>query len=215
MLVIWLLAAGGSAEARDLTDWNAGELILRNGTEYKGELRFNWKAEVIQYRQGVTIKAYSASQIQAISYFDKQQNIIRKFVDVDYPTPSGQWHPRLFEQVVAGPIVVYREMRRVHELIKVANLSGFNSIDEEGINDVQSFTYFVATGSELLVLDDFYHKVWPTLTTNYEHEIREYSSHIHAVMPLTVVRLRLISLYNSLVERDLEAPSVSTVLSPQ
>src|ERR1700712_4129452 len=100
MMVIWLSAAGGSVWANDPTSWHPGELVLANGTEWKGELTFNWKAEVVQCRQGAIIKAYSANQVRSFAYFDDQQNTIRRFLAVECPIAVARRRMRLLEEVI-------------------------------------------------------------------------------------------------------------------
>ncbi|CAN5301150.1 hypothetical protein BH09BAC4_BH09BAC4_48080 [soil metagenome] len=198
MMIAWLGTVGGSVWANDSTSWHQGELVLTDGVEWKGELAYNWKAEVVQCRQGAVIKAYSANQVRSFMYFDDQQNTIRRFLAIECPVKSTRRRTRLLEEVIAGPLVVYREPRASPDIIKVTGLSGFNT-DEEKINDIDNFTYLVVANGELIPLDRFYRTVWPQMKTAFDKEIKKYASLIRANMSGTVGRLRLIYQYNYLV----------------
>jgi hypothetical protein len=200
MMIAWFYTVGGSVWANDPTSWHQGELVLANGTEWSGELTFNWKAEVVQCRQGAVIKAYSVNQIYTFTYFDDQHNTIRRFVTVGCPVKSGLWRMRLLEQVIAGPLLVYREPRSVPNLIKSTGLSGYNE-GEEKTGEIDNFTYLVVANDELIPLDRFYRTAWPHLRTAFDKEMKKYASLIRADMTGTVGQLRLIFRYNYLVEQ--------------
>jgi hypothetical protein len=201
VMVIWLNVAGGSAVASDSTVWNQGELVLMDGTKLTGGINFNWIADIVQYRQEDKIKAYSAFQVREFKYFDDHQNTLRKFVAIECPVKYGRPRPSFLEEVVPGSLTVYRGARSIRESIKVANLSNYSS-DEELVKNIDSFTYFVFTGKELIDLNVFYRKVWPTLKVRYEQELKKYASRMQASLTSTLAQLHLINRYNSLVSQQ-------------
>lgn len=205
VFVLWLVVIGSSVRANDPTVWHSGELVLTNGTEMSGELNFNWKAEVVQCRQGTIIKAYSANQVDSFRYYDDQQSMIRRFVTVDYPTGASRQHPHILEEVVSGSLSVYREIHFVPELIKVISLKNYGTDDELG-KDIDNFTYLVSSNGNLIPLNTFYRKVWPQVRTAFEADLKQYALNIHAEMAHTLGQLRLICMYNSLVEKATNAP---------
>ncbi|AKD57130.1 hypothetical protein SD10_21770 [Spirosoma radiotolerans] len=203
-MIMWLTAAGSSVLARDSDVWNQGELVLMNGTELKGDIDYNWKAGVVQYREGNKIRAYSAYQVRAFRYFDDHQNVLRKFVTFDYADKSGsRQRPLFLEEVVMGSLPVYREVRSVHEPIKLKNLSMFNS-DKELVKDLANFTYLVLLNGELINLNLFYRAMWPALKEKYEAELNRYAMRIQSDIAPTLLQLMLINQYNYLTQHQTE-----------
>lgn len=197
-MMIWFSAVGGSVWASNPTVWHQGELKLTNGIEWKGDLNYNWKAEVVQCRQGAIIKAYSASQVSTFMYFDDLQNAIRRFTSVECSAKFGRRRVRILEEVVPGPILVYREPRLGPNLIKSATMSGYD-MNEQQDKDISNFSYLVLSDEELIPLDRFYRKVWPHLKTAFEEDIKKYAALTQANMTGIVGQLRLIYRYNYLV----------------
>lgn len=202
VMIVWLMAAGSSVLARNSDVWSQGELVLMNGTELKGDIGYNWKAEIVQYREGNKIRAYSPYQVRAFRYFDDHQNVLRKFVTFEQATKSGRQRPLFLEEVVVGPVPVYREVRSAHEPIKLRNLSMFNS-DEELVKDLENFTYLVLLNGELINLNMFYRTIWPGLKEKYEAELKRYAMRIQSNITSTLAQLMLINQYNFLAQQPL------------
>lgn len=202
LVIVWLAALGSSVIARNSETWNQGELVLMNGTELKGNVSYNWKAEIVQYREGNKIKAYSASQVRAFNYFDEHQHLLRKFFTFNYANKAGGLQRPLFlEEVVMGSLPVYRELRSAREPVKLRDLSTFNS-DEELVKDLENFTYLVFMDGELINLNMFYQTIWPKLKESYGAELRRYAMRIHSGITNTLVQLMLINQYNYLAQQQ-------------
>lgn len=208
-MIVWLTALGSSVVARNSETWHQGELVLVDGTELKGDISYNWKAEIVQYREGNRIKAYSAYQVRAFSYFDEHQHIPRNFFTFNYAgKPGGRLRPLFLEEVVIGPLPVYRELRSAREPVKLRNLSTFSS-DEELVRDIENFTYLVFLNGELINLNMFYRTVWPKLKEVYGAELRRYAMRIRSGITNTLVQLMLINQYNYLSRQQLVDPTGS------
>jgi hypothetical protein len=201
MMIVWLNAVGGSLWANNSTQWNQGQLVLQNGIELEGELNFNWVAQVVQYRHGATIKAYAANQIQTFTYYDNQQDLIRKFVMLDCPVKYGLRRPRIVEEVFLGSLPVYRELYVSHGLIKVISLTGYNT-DKELVKDTNNFTYLVYFGGELIPLLQFYRRIWPRVKVAFKKELTQYALLSRVDLAGTVGQLKLIHKYNCLTEQN-------------
>ncbi len=213
VFVLWLMAIGVSASANDPTVWHSGELMLNNGTQIKGELTFNWKAEVVQYRQGTIIKAYSVNQVYGFRYYDDQQGTVRKFMAINCLGKAGRRHLRILEEVVSGSLLVYRELRFVPELIKVVSLKNYG-MDDGLTKNMDDFTYLVMADEEMVPLSVFYRTMWPHLQTAFEVDLKRYARDSQADTAHTLGQLRLICLYNSLVDKTMSSsPVESTALS--
>lgn len=209
LVIVWLTALGSSVAARNAETWNQGELVLIDGTELKGDISYNWKAEIVQYRAGNKIKAYSAYQVRAFSYFDEHQHIPRNFFTINYADKTGgRQRPIFLEEVVTGPLPVYRELRSAREPIKLRDLSTFSS-DEELVKNLENFTYLVFMNGELINLNMFYRTIWPKLKEAYEAELRRYAMRIRSGITNTLVQLMLINQYNYLSRQPLVEPTGS------
>lgn len=196
--LLGLLFLGGSSAKSNIT-WNKGILQLTNGSQLRGELNYNWKAEIIQVKQpNGTIKAYSAPQIQQFTYYDNDANLLRRFVSVDLPVQSAMVRTFILEAIAEGPMMVYRRLRRMREVIKFSKPTGYSS-DNELLKDYDNFQYIVALKSDSFVqLDDFNLAIWPQLEQEFGSELRQYIRAHGLDTSSTVSKLILISHYNSL-----------------
>jgi hypothetical protein len=212
IIIVCLSAVESSLWANNATQWNRGGLVFRNGVEWEGELNFNWIAQVVQCRQGGTIKAYAANQIQSFTYYDNQQDIIRKFVSLDCSTKHGRQRPRIVEEVFLGCLPVYRELYLSHGLIKVVNLTGYNPTNER-VKDTNNFTYMVYFGGKLLPLLQFYRQIWPNIKRPFHKELTQYALRSNTDLARTAGQLQLIHKYNSIIERNRLTLSEQNTLS--
>ena len=210
LLLVWLSIAGGNTVAKTL--WNRGELVLQNGTVLTGELNYNWRAEIVQYRAENTIKAFSAFQVREFKYFDDQLNTLRKFVAMDYPIKPSSPRIAFLEEFERGPVMVYRRLRRIHEPIKLVNSVKFG-LDEEFIKNIDNFHYYVLTGDKMTALADFAHTQWPQMQTEFTDEFNLYVAKLHIDLTSTFARLLLINRYNQLKMRGSQVPLMQETIS--
>jgi hypothetical protein len=198
LTILWLSFVGGKAMAKTL--WNRGELSLANGTVLTGDLSYNWKAEIVQYQEGNTIKAFSAFQVKEFKYFDTQFNVLRKFIAVDYPLKQSFKRVLFLEEFGIGPMMIYRRLRHAHDPIKIGNPSAFG-VDDQTIKRLDNFTYYIFEGDKITNLDDFAQTLWPRMKTEFSDELTHYSETLHIDMGSTLARLLLITQYNQLKVR--------------
>ncbi|RYC71860.1 MULTISPECIES: hypothetical protein [Spirosoma] len=190
---LMLTGAGGIAAPV----WSTGELQLANGTLLKGELNYNWKAEIVRYRQGDVVKAYSALQVSNFRYFDTNQNTLRKFVSVLYPFKSKQVRPQFAEECTAGPLTVYRQLRPTREMLRIGN-SIATEADPELVKNMDNFEYFVVDGQDVVRLRDFSRTLWPRMCDEFGQALQQYVIKRDLNVNTTLTRLLLINHYNYL-----------------
>lgn len=195
LVIVWLSLVGGNALARNV--WNQGKISLLNGTVLEGELSYNWKAEIVQYRQENTIKAFSAFQVQEFRYFDTELNTLRKFVAIDYPIKPLLPRPVFLEEFENGPLMVYRRLRHQYEPIKLVN-SVASKVDDGLLKNLDSFHYYVFEDGQLTNLNDFSGVLWPRMQTEFTDELMHYAATLHIDLTSTLARLLLINQYNQL-----------------
>lgn len=207
VMIAWLCGVGCNTWANDFTMWHHGQLVLQNGTELNGDLNYNWRAQIVQCRQGIIIKAYSANQIQGFAYFDDLSMALRKFVPVDYPVKSGRHRLHILEEVVSGPVLVYREYNPGFELIKAHRPSAYSS-DANIDNDLKKFSYLVGFDDELMDMNVFYQKVWPHIKAAFALEYKQSASLPRAELTGIAGQIRMICWYNGLTQKRLSSSSI-------
>ncbi|WP_338874595.1 hypothetical protein WBJ53_03155 [Spirosoma sp. SC4-14] len=196
LAILCLGFAGGNAQARNT--WNHGELLLQNGLLLTGELDYNWKAEIVQYRDGNTIKAYSAFQVKEFKYFDDRLNTLRKFVTMDYLVKKSVYKPLFMEEFGTGSLMIYRRLRHAREPITLTN-APTGGVDEKLIRNLNNFNYYIQEGKTITKLDDFFRESWPTIEQEFAEEIHRYhTSLVAGFTGNTLTKLLLISHYNQL-----------------
>ncbi|MBC3788832.1 hypothetical protein [Spirosoma utsteinense] len=197
LTLIGLSLAGGNASAKPPTVWHTGVLLLSNGTELTGDLNYNWKAEIVQIRLGDGIKAYSAFHVREFTYFDDKINTLRKFASVEHPIRSSLRRLIVMEQLMEGPMTVYRRLRHAREPIAKRNLSSFGN-DAELTQNLDSFDYFVYKDDGVVKLDHFVRDIWPVMQQEYHKELTQYGTTLLIDRNTTLARLLFINQYNSL-----------------
>jgi hypothetical protein len=71
-----------TAHAQTDGSWNEGSILLKNGTELKGLLKYNYLAGIIGFESATVNKSFSASQLVGFEYFDQFENKQRLFYSV-------------------------------------------------------------------------------------------------------------------------------------
>lgn len=183
--------------------WNHGHATLRSGQVLRGQLSYNWKAEILQVRAADgTTKAFSAQRIDSFTYFDSEQNALRKFSSVELATSSEQFRPVMLEECTVGRYTVYRRLRHSKELLKITRPSLYSS-DVELMKDYDNFVYFVVDeAGGVTDLQQFEQTVWPQMLSEYRPQLTECLRVRQLDLSSTVARLILINQYNYLHEQN-------------
>lgn len=204
LVMIGLISHTWSAYA---ISWNPGKLMLRNGVELQGELNFNWKADIVQYRQEDKVKAYSIDQVSNFMYFDNQLNNLRKFVAINDCYLLQHGRPQFLEEIASGTLMVYRSLRITHTPSNAANFD----MDGKLMKSTNAFVYVVHTGNEWLGLNEFYNQRWPQLMSLYKDDLKYYIKSPRNEVSRLVNRMVLICKYNALIAKKLtQEPSSSS-----
>ncbi|GAB3890320.1 hypothetical protein [Spirosoma agri] len=203
--ILLLSFVGGKGLAKPI--WSHGELSLTNGTVLAGDLSYNWKAEIVQYREGNIIKAFSAFQVSGFKYFDATLNTLRTFKTVDYPVKENFNRSLFLEQIGIGPMMIYRRLRHARDPIKIGNPSA-SAVDDMMLKRVDNFTYYVFEGDRMTNLTDFDTELWPRMQQEFSDELAHYSGTLHMDLNSTFARLLLITQYNQLKVRATHVTSL-------
>lgn len=200
LVILWLSFVGGKVLAKN--SWSRGELTLKNGSVLSGDVEYNWKAEILQYRDGNTVKAFSAYQLSEFKYFDDKHNALRKFVSINYPVNESFHRPVFLEEFGVGSLMVYRRFRHARDPIALGNPTA-GGLDEKLIKNLENYHYYVVEGQTITNLDDFHNVLWPRMESEYGPELDHYLTSLPAAhRSTTFTRLLLIAHYNQLKAHD-------------
>lgn len=64
-------------------EWFEGSLLLNNGREYTGLIKYNDKSDIVSIENGRIAKSYTARHVKAFEFFDEIENKQRVFYAVD------------------------------------------------------------------------------------------------------------------------------------
>jgi len=209
-LTAWLVVASGNAQATHSPVWNTGEVYLSDGALLKGELSYNWQAEVVLLRQNKLVKAFSARNVTGFKFFDDAQNTLRTFITVTYPFRKHRRQSVIVEQLNNGLLTVYRVVWPKHLFLNMSHL--INNKDVNLVKDESDFDYFVADGTRITPLRDFNRKLWPRMTQLCGSTLQQYAKERGLTLDSTTDRLILINKFNYLtVATTLEQDDVSSL----
>ena len=216
LLLIWSLSVSGTLANNDA--WNNGYATLPNGLRIEGQLNYNWKAEVLQIKLADgTVRAYSAGRISSFTFFDNEQDLLRKFCSVAFAGPDDSQRFFFMEECTTGKLSVYRRLRHSHEIIKVVRPSMFGT-DREMIKDYDNFDYIVLDDNQVTDLQQFDKTLWPQMHEEFSKPLTEYIRTRQLDITTTIAKLILINQYNYLIikaERDVVTQQEPTPATEQ
>ncbi|MBO0930615.1 hypothetical protein [Fibrella aquatilis] len=216
ILLIWSLSVSGTLAHNDT--WNTGHATLPDGQRVEGQLNYNWKAEVLQVKLADgTVRAFSAGRISSFTYFDNEQDLLRKFCSIGFAGPDDTQRFVFMEECTTGKLSVYRRLRHSHELIKIARPSMFGT-DREMTKDYDNFDYIVLDDNQVTDLQQFGTHLWPQMHDEFSKPLTEYMKVRQLDITSTVAKLMLINQYNYLkikAERDVVADQEQAVPTEQ
>ncbi len=207
-LLIWSLSLA-TALGND-NKWNTGHLIMPDGRQIDGQLNYNWKAEVLQIKlPDGTLRAYSAGRISSFTFFDDEQNMLRRFSTIAFADSGDKQRFAFMEECTTGKLSVYRRLRQSHGFINIGRLSMFGS-DREMINDYDNFVYMVLNDGQVTDLDRFGIDLWPQMQEEFGKPLVDYIKTRQLDVSSTVTKLLLINQYNYLKIRSEEQTVAGT-----
>jgi hypothetical protein len=176
ILVGWL-TLGATASATPSTHkepWVNGQVVLANGHQLTGRINYNWKADVVQLQlSDGRLKAFSAHQVGYFTFYDRQKAHHRKFIAIDLPAKSKLNHKRFLEEIITGPLLVYRELRNRRELFKLADLTIYGN-EELFLQNADNFNYYVFVNEAFTNLKSFNKRIWPRLEGEFKTDLNRY-----------------------------------------
>lgn len=131
-LLLWLLVVAGTglgyAQAGAGNDnWYRGSLILVEGDSLRGDIHYDLQNNLVQINAGNAIKAYSARQIWAFTFYDPDMMTDRQFYALPYSVESNYKAPVLFELLTEGDVSLLARERLVTENVPQYGYGGFGN----------------------------------------------------------------------------------------
>ncbi|MEM9834431.1 MAG: hypothetical protein AAF944_27635 [Bacteroidota bacterium] len=77
--------------------WHEGSVTTVDGESYRGKIKYNLEADLIQFSANNTIKTFSAQKLIFFEIFDAEYGRYREFYALPYQVSADYKTPRLFE----------------------------------------------------------------------------------------------------------------------
>nr|WKN36242.1 hypothetical protein K4G66_28155 [Tunicatimonas sp. TK19036] len=99
--------------------WHEGKLTTMDGDTFRGKIKYNLEADVIQLSTNNTIKTYSAQKILFFEVFDAEYGRYREFYALPYQVSQNYKTPMLFEVLYENTMTLLCREEMVQETIPV------------------------------------------------------------------------------------------------
>ncbi len=121
--------------------WNKGSVVLIDGTELKGNLKYNERAGLLSFESDTEARSFTPRGIVGFEFYDTNVNRHRVFYSFEYEDPFREptSHPYVFEVL--------------KEFDDFAVLSRFDPMDIRHVTPAVSFTAMPATNIPRSSLD--------------------------------------------------------------
>ncbi len=173
--------------------------MLQDGTVLKGGIRYDWRSEVVRFKNADQQQwAGSGQQIQEFSFFDPEEARIRRFINMSFPVSPVTSRSLFMEVILDGTLSVYR---RPHAHLSPKPFQSFAGHLFSGwlATDYRHFDYYVYRNGSFTRLDVFSQQFWPKLHKEMNEESWMYLTVNNLIVPKTIPgQLRLIARYNDI-----------------
>lgn len=176
--------------------WYRGEVVFNSETTLQGEIRYDWRAGIVQYRRDGRMQAFGPHRLQSFAFFDTQLNTIRRFQALSSGVEGGPTGKTFFEVVLSGPLTL---VRRANPTI------GFgvpaDRLPAEEANpafQLAGYSYFVHADGRFMPITLFRRKLWPTMATRFGPELKQFMKQYGVSRRTLPGKFRLINQFNVL-----------------
>lgn len=200
------------------TIWYSGELALFDNVTLKGDLSYNWSAEMVLLRQpNGHIRTYSAYQVKQFEWFDFAQSKQRKFISLSRELVDKRLNQTFYEVCLNGFLPVIRRLKRPHGLFKRAfNHPGQYNDTQQLAQNMDFFEYYAYDDGQFLALDRFYTDIYEPRLATYDRELQTYMRNHNINERSLLGRIVLIGQYNLLEQENQKtASSRSADIAPE
>ena len=95
--------------------WHSGLLVTNNGDTIKGNLKYDFENQLIQLKNGETLKAFNVNNLFFFEIYDETIKDYRQFYSLMYEVGFEYSIPVLFEMLIQGKLSLLLRERIVAE----------------------------------------------------------------------------------------------------
>jgi hypothetical protein len=200
ILLVFLVHCGASAGGEG---WYRGEVVFNSEATLRGEVRYDWRAGVVQYRRDGRVQAFGPRLLQSFAFFDVQLNAIRRFQILPSGAEGGHMGKTIFEVVLNGPLTL---VRRASPTVGFGVPAGLLPAEDAALAfQLSGYSYFVHTGGRLVPITRFRRELWPAMVGKFGPELKQFMKQYRVSRRTMPGKLRLINQFNVLQEASLTA----------
>lgn len=189
VLLHWGVVAGEAG-------WYRGEVVFNSQATLHGEVRYDWRGGVVQYRRDGRVQAFGPHLLHSFAFFDAGLNAIRRFQALPSGTGNGRQGKTFFEVVLDGPL----------RLVRLAGpgigfgvpAGGLPAEDADPAFQLTGYAYYVHTGGRFVPLAGFRRELWPVMAGAFGPELKQFMKKYGVSRRTLPGKLRLINQYNAL-----------------
>jgi hypothetical protein len=178
--------------------WYRGEVVFNGEATLRGEVRYDWRAGVVQYRRDGRVQTFGPHLLQSFSFFDVQLNAIRRFQALPSGAEDRQSAKTFFEVVLNGPLQL---VRRASPAIGFGVPAGLLPAEDADLAfQLSGYSYFVHTGGRFVPTSRFRQELWPAMARKFGPELKQFMKRYGVSRRTMPGKLRLINQFNVLYE---------------
>jgi hypothetical protein len=99
----------------EVADWSEGSVMLRDGTELKGVLKYNDNIGLLSYESGSTSRSFTPKSVVGFEFFDESKNQQRVFYSLEDKDPKTE-APRYYYFEVLKEFKTFAVLSKVEPL---------------------------------------------------------------------------------------------------
>jgi hypothetical protein len=189
ILVHWATFAGEGG-------WYQGEVVFNSEATLRGEVRYDCRAGVVQYRRDGREQAFGPHLLQSFAFFDVQLNTIRRFEALSAGAEGRQPGKTFFEVVLNGP---FKLVRRASPTIGFGVPAGLLPAEDADLAfQLSGYSYFVHNGGRFVPITRFRRELWPAMAGKFGPELKQFMKQYGVSRRTMPGKLRLINQFNVL-----------------
>ncbi len=192
------------------SEWNPGVVVLEDNLTLEGDLSYDHKKDVIQYREAGKIKAFSSHNVAAFHYLDKDTNVLHRFIAIERKDGENYRRKEFYEIVLEGELPLLRKRNKASDPLR----QGHTQSSYNAMHHILCYDYFVYHGETLMQVNKFKKNIMP-LMKEKKREVASYANKKNLKLHYLMDQITLLSYYNGLIdiEKGRAQPSLTYHLS--
>ncbi len=178
------------------TGWYSGEIVFNSEATLSGEIRYDWRADVVQYRSDGRIHTFSPHLLRSFAFFDVQLNAIRHFKALPLREATNGSARQFYEVVLTGPLQL---VRRPNQIVGFGLPPTLIPAEDASFSfQLAGYDYYVHTAGRFVSINRFRREIWPVMEGEFGPELKQFMKRYGVSRRTMPGKLRLINQYNVL-----------------